>query len=78
MRLLREKKIRSVVRPVKCLQQKKTTYVVVVSEEGRRTVPMPYWLTVAAAEDEELLENMKIIFGDQGKEIRVVEKDFKL
>ena len=61
-----------------CLQQKKTTYVVVVGEEVRNMVPMPYWLTVAAARDEDMLDNLKTIYSDQGKEIRIIEKSMNI
>lgn len=57
-----------------CLQQKKTAYVTAFGVEGKNIVPMPYWLTVAAAPEEKMLENAKIIFGGEGKEIRIVEK----
>ena len=57
-----------------CLQQKKTAYVNIVGVEGKNVETMQYWLTVAAANKKEDLNNLQTIFGVGGKETRIVEK----
>ena len=80
MRLLRAAALRRVVQymKMKVLQQVRYAQVSVVTETGTRLVPRPYWLTVAAAESEELLENYKTIFGSGGNQIRIVEKEMEM
>lgn len=81
MRLLRPEEIRSVVqrmKTMKVLQQIRYAQVIVVSETGARIVPRPYWLTVAAAETEAMLENYKTIFGSGEDIIRIVEKEMDI
>lgn len=63
---------------MKVLQQVRRAQVSVVTETGVRIVPRPYWLTVAAAENEELLKNYKAIFGSGENQIRIVEKEMEI
>lgn len=77
---MRAEEIRSVVQrmTMKVLQQVRYAQVSVVTATGARIVARPYWLTVAAAESEELLENYKVIFGSGDNKIRIVEKEMEI
>jgi len=63
---------------MKCLQSLRMAYVAVITETERRMVPRPYWLTVAAADSEELLENYIAIHSANGGKIRIIEKEISL
>ena len=63
---------------MKVLQQVRYAQVSVVTATGARMISRPYWLTVAAAENEELLDNYKTIFGSGDNKIRIVEKEMEI
>ena len=63
---------------MKALQQVRYAQVSVITATGARMISRPYWLTVAAAESEELLENYKTIFGSGDNKIRIVEKEMEI